>query len=118
MKKRKIKERNVSLKRISCEDRDRESLNYLTVSTALNSSGLCLLSSSFPTPNLEGRSNLTSLDIQIKKLRDSALSGVKDGAKRMRDEAREIRDTLSELESWADKLKLLAEEVETFCRNL
>uniref|UniRef100_A0A8C4NYR3 C2 domain-containing protein n=1 Tax=Dicentrarchus labrax TaxID=13489 RepID=A0A8C4NYR3_DICLA len=54
---------------------------------------------SFSTPELEGRSNLTSLDIQIKKLRDSAL-----------EEAREIRDTLSDIESWAEKLKALAEE--------
>ncbi|XP_030610233.1 myoferlin-like isoform X2 [Archocentrus centrarchus] len=65
---------------------------------------------SFPTPELEGGSNLTSLDIQIKKLRDGALSSIKEGAQRMRDEASEIRDTLSDLESWADKLKLLAEE--------
>uniref|UniRef100_A0A8C4NYT4 C2 domain-containing protein n=1 Tax=Dicentrarchus labrax TaxID=13489 RepID=A0A8C4NYT4_DICLA len=47
---------------------------------------------SFSTPELEGRSNLTSLDIQIKKLRDK------------------IRDTLSDIESWAEKLKALAEE--------
>ncbi|XP_032358035.1 myoferlin isoform X2 [Etheostoma spectabile] len=65
---------------------------------------------SFPTPELEGRSNLTSLDIQIKKLRDSALANIKDGARRMREEAREIRDTLPDLETWLDKLKLLAEE--------
>uniref|UniRef100_A0A3B5BDX5 Myoferlin-like n=1 Tax=Stegastes partitus TaxID=144197 RepID=A0A3B5BDX5_9TELE len=65
---------------------------------------------SFPTPELEGRSNLTSLDIQIKKLRDSALTTMRDGARRMREEAAEIRDTLSDLESWADKLKQLAEE--------
>lgn len=31
----------------------------------------------------------------------------------MREEAREIVDTLPEIESWADKLKSLAEEVET-----
>ncbi|XP_073345751.1 myoferlin isoform X3 [Pagrus major] len=65
---------------------------------------------SFPTPELEGRSNLTALDIQIKKLRDSALTTIRDGARRMREEAREIRDTLSDIESWADKLKVLAEE--------
>ncbi|KAM6898404.1 myoferlin-like [Lycodopsis pacificus] len=65
---------------------------------------------SFPTPELEGRSNLTSLDIQIKKMRDSALTNIKDGAGRMREEASEIRDTLPDLESWATKLKLLAEE--------
>nr|XP_019938680.1 PREDICTED: myoferlin-like isoform X3 [Paralichthys olivaceus] len=65
---------------------------------------------SFPTPELEGRSNLTSLDIQVKKLRDSALTATKNGARRMREEAMEIRDTLSDIESWADKLKMLAEE--------
>ncbi|KAK9529891.1 hypothetical protein VZT92_011440 [Zoarces viviparus] len=65
---------------------------------------------SFPTPELEGHSNLTSLDIQIKKMRDSALTNIKDKAERMRQEAAEIRDTLPDLESWAAKLKLLAEE--------
>ncbi|XP_070708516.1 myoferlin-like [Pempheris klunzingeri] len=65
---------------------------------------------SFPAPELEGRSNLTSLDIQIKKLRDSGLNSIKEGARRMREEAREIRDTLPDLESWADKLKVMAEE--------
>ncbi|KAG8009074.1 Myoferlin, partial [Nibea albiflora] len=65
---------------------------------------------SFPTPDLQGRSNLTSLDFQIKKLRDNALSTIRDGARRMREEAREISDTLTDLESWADKLKTLAEE--------
>ncbi|XP_037611172.1 myoferlin-like isoform X4 [Sebastes umbrosus] len=65
---------------------------------------------SLPTPDLEGRSNLTSLDIQIKKLRDSALTTIKDGARCMREEAREVRDTLPDLESWADKLQQLAEE--------
>ncbi|XP_040885259.1 myoferlin-like isoform X5 [Toxotes jaculatrix] len=65
---------------------------------------------SFPTPELEGRSNLTSLDIQIKKLRDRTLSTMKEGARRMREEATEIRDTLSDLESWAEKLQMLAEE--------
>uniref|UniRef100_A0A671TXI0 Myoferlin n=1 Tax=Sparus aurata TaxID=8175 RepID=A0A671TXI0_SPAAU len=69
-----------------------------------------LLSFSYPTPELEGRSNLTALDIQIKKLRDSALTTIRDGARRMREEAREIRDTLSDIESWAEKLKVLAEE--------
>ncbi|XP_072229894.1 myoferlin-like isoform X2 [Leuresthes tenuis] len=65
---------------------------------------------SFPTPEMEGRSNLTSLDIQIKKMRDSSLAIIKAAARRMREEATEIRDTLSELEAWVDKLKLLAEE--------
>lgn len=71
------------------------------------------LSLSYPTPELEGRPNLTSLDIQLKKMRDSALTTIKEGARRMRDEAREIRDTLTDIETWLNKLKLLAEEVQT-----
>ncbi|MEQ2285002.1 hypothetical protein AMECASPLE_027346 [Ameca splendens] len=65
---------------------------------------------SFPTPELEGHSNLTSLDIQIKKLRDGALASVKDAARRMREEAREIPDTLPDIEAWVDKLNQVAEE--------
>ncbi|KAM9716080.1 myoferlin-like isoform 2-T2 [Menidia menidia] len=65
---------------------------------------------SFPTPDLEGGSNLTTLDIQIKKLRDSSLTTIKEAASRMRAEASEIRDTVSDLEAWLEKLKLLAEE--------
>uniref|UniRef100_A0A665W8Z6 Myoferlin n=1 Tax=Echeneis naucrates TaxID=173247 RepID=A0A665W8Z6_ECHNA len=65
---------------------------------------------SFPTPELEGHSNLTSLDLQLKKLRDSALKTIMEGARLMRGEATEIRDTLSDIESWADKLQMLAEE--------
>ncbi|XP_037547290.1 myoferlin [Nematolebias whitei] len=65
---------------------------------------------SFPAPELEGCSNLTSLDIQIKKLRDSALSSILEAARRMRDEAREISETLSNIEIWVEKLQQLAEE--------
>ncbi|XP_034049225.1 myoferlin-like isoform X2 [Thalassophryne amazonica] len=65
---------------------------------------------SFPTPELEGRSNLTSLDIQIKKLRDCALTSIMEAARCMRQEARGFSDTLADIESWLDKLKLLAEE--------
>lgn len=64
-------------------------------------------------PELEGRSNLTSLDIQIKKLRDSTLASIRQGARNMREEAMEIRDTLPDIEAWAEKLRLLAEEVQT-----
>lgn len=68
---------------------------------------------SYPTPELEGCPNLTSLDIQVKKLRDNTLTTITDGARRMREEARDIVDTLPEIESWADKLKSLTEEVKT-----
>lgn len=67
---------------------------------------------SFQTPELEGRSNLTSLDIQIKKLRDNALNTMREGARRIREEP-EIRNTLSDIESWAEKLQALAEEVQS-----
>ncbi|XP_077406159.1 myoferlin-like isoform X3 [Vanacampus margaritifer] len=64
----------------------------------------------FPTPELEGRSNLTSLDIQLKKLRDSGLKTINQAARRMREEAQDIADTLADIESWAEKLEMLAEE--------
>lgn len=72
---------------------------------------------SYPTPELEGRSNLTSLDIQIKKLRDNTLKAMKDSARRMREEAREPRDTVTDIETWAEKLKVLAEEVQLLSKN-
>uniref|UniRef100_A0A3P9LID1 Myoferlin n=1 Tax=Oryzias latipes TaxID=8090 RepID=A0A3P9LID1_ORYLA len=62
------------------------------------------------TPELEGCSNLTSLDIQLKKRRDITLNSIKEAVLRMRQEASEIRDTLSDIETWVDKLKQLAEE--------
>uniref|UniRef100_A0A4W5QPW6 Myoferlin n=1 Tax=Hucho hucho TaxID=62062 RepID=A0A4W5QPW6_9TELE len=64
----------------------------------------------FKVPDLEGQSNLTALDIQIKKLRDSALQTIMEGADRMRDEPTEIKDTLVDIEGWLDKLKQLADE--------
>lgn len=67
--------------------------------------------SSFQTPELEGRPNLTTLDLQLKKLRDSALDTIREGARRMREEAADVRDTLPDIESWAEKLQFLAEEV-------
>ncbi|XP_064806910.1 myoferlin-like isoform X1 [Oncorhynchus masou masou] len=64
----------------------------------------------FKVPDLEGQSNLTALDIQIKKLRDNALQTIKEGADRMRDEPADIKDTLVDIEGWLDKLKQLADE--------
>ncbi|XP_019902368.2 myoferlin isoform X3 [Esox lucius] len=61
-------------------------------------------------PELVGQSNLTTLDMQIKKLRDSALLTIVEAAKRMRDEATEIRDTLADIEGWLEKLHQVAEE--------
>lgn len=73
---------------------------------------------SYPTPEVEGRSNLTSLDIQIKNLRDNTLNAIKDTARRMREEAREPRDTVTDIETWAGKLKVLAEEVRSYCPKM
>uniref|UniRef100_A0A674AYD1 Myoferlin n=1 Tax=Salmo trutta TaxID=8032 RepID=A0A674AYD1_SALTR len=61
-------------------------------------------------PELEGHSNLTALDIQMKKLRDSTLQTIMEGAKSMKEEVTEIKDTLGDIEGWLDKLKQLAEE--------
>lgn len=84
----------------------------------LDSGFVSCSSSSFQTPELEGRPNLTTLDLQLKKLRDNALDTIRVGARRMREEAADdtIRDTLSDIESWAEKLQLLAEEVESVAR--
>lgn len=62
-------------------------------------------------PELEGMANLTTLDIQIKKLRDQALWMIREHAQRMVQEASDIRETLGTIEGWLDKLKQLAEEV-------
>lgn len=56
-------------------------------------------------------SNLTTLDIQIKKLRDQALGMMREHAQRMLQEASDIRETVATIEGWLDKLKQLAEEV-------
>uniref|UniRef100_A0A674AXE8 Myoferlin n=1 Tax=Salmo trutta TaxID=8032 RepID=A0A674AXE8_SALTR len=66
--------------------------------------------SSLKVPELEGHSNLTALDIQMKKLRDSTLQTIMEGAKSMKEEVTEIKDTLGDIEGWLDKLKQLAEE--------
>uniref|UniRef100_A0A673XS38 Myoferlin n=1 Tax=Salmo trutta TaxID=8032 RepID=A0A673XS38_SALTR len=48
---------------------------------------LMLASDSFQVPELEGRPNLTALDVQIKKLRDSAVANIREMAKRLKEEA-------------------------------
>lgn len=69
----------------------------------------CVLS--IKIPNLEEKPNLTALDIQIKKLRDSALQSIMEGAKSLFEEATDVSNCLSVIEGWLDKLKQLAEEV-------
>uniref|UniRef100_A0A8C8K6Y5 C2 domain-containing protein n=1 Tax=Oncorhynchus tshawytscha TaxID=74940 RepID=A0A8C8K6Y5_ONCTS len=59
---------------------------------------------------LEGRPNLTSLDVQIKKLRDSAVASIREMAKRLKEEATDVIATLTDIEEWLERLKQLAEE--------
>ncbi|KAJ8406813.1 hypothetical protein AAFF_G00297290 [Aldrovandia affinis] len=66
--------------------------------------------SSCQVPDLEGKPHLTALDIQIKKLRDSTMLTIRDGAKRMKDEATDVKETLADIEGWLERLKQLAEE--------
>lgn len=84
----------------------------------LDSGFVSCSSSSFQTPELEGHPNLTTLDLQLKKLRDSALDTIRVGARRMREEAADVRDTLSDIESWAEKLQMLAEEVQSVAKTI
>ncbi|XP_051779715.1 myoferlin-like isoform X2 [Erpetoichthys calabaricus] len=61
-------------------------------------------------PEVSDRPNLTVLDIQIKKMRDSALRNIKDSAIHMREEATDVKATLNDIEDWLDRLQQLAEE--------
>uniref|UniRef100_A0A671NWW8 Myoferlin-like n=1 Tax=Sinocyclocheilus anshuiensis TaxID=1608454 RepID=A0A671NWW8_9TELE len=61
-------------------------------------------------PDMEGKPNLTALDIQQKMLRDSALENIMKGAKHLFEEATDVNKCLSVIEGWLDKLKQLAEE--------
>ncbi|XP_039628208.1 myoferlin-like isoform X2 [Polypterus senegalus] len=61
-------------------------------------------------PELSDKPNLTVLDIQIKKMRDSALRNIKDSAIHMREEATDVKATLNDIEDWLDRLQQLAEE--------
>ncbi|XP_063076869.1 myoferlin-like isoform X1 [Engraulis encrasicolus] len=61
-------------------------------------------------PSLEGVAHLTTLDIQVKKLRDQALLMMSEQAQRMVQEASDIIDTLGTIEAWLEKLHELAEE--------
>uniref|UniRef100_A0A8C7GST9 Myoferlin n=1 Tax=Oncorhynchus kisutch TaxID=8019 RepID=A0A8C7GST9_ONCKI len=62
------------------------------------------------TLKLEGRPNLTALDVQIKKLRDSAVASIREMAKRLKEEATDVIATLTDIEEWLERLKQLAEE--------
>ncbi|XP_066549569.1 myoferlin isoform X3 [Amia ocellicauda] len=65
---------------------------------------------SFNVPDLEGKPNLTSLDMQIRKLRTSTIERIRDSARRMKEEATDVKATLVDIEDWLERLKELAEE--------
>ncbi|KAJ8418235.1 hypothetical protein AAFF_G00139440 [Aldrovandia affinis] len=66
--------------------------------------------SSFQLPDLEGRANLTALDIQLKKLRDSTAESIREAAQRMKEEATDVQATLGDIEDWLETLQQLTEE--------
>ncbi|XP_059893638.1 myoferlin-like isoform X1 [Gadus macrocephalus] len=65
---------------------------------------------SYPLPELEGQAHLTSLDLQLKKLRDSAMATIRGAARQMREDTKQIRDCVADIEGWVEKLTQLAEE--------
>ncbi|XP_028979153.2 myoferlin isoform X2 [Esox lucius] len=66
--------------------------------------------SNFQIPELDGKPNLTSLDLQIKKMRDSAVASIREMAKQMKEEATNVKSTLTDIEDWLERLKQLADE--------
>lgn len=60
---------------------------------------------------LEGRPHVTTLDLQMKNLRDATVDSIKQMASQMREEATDVKATVSDIEDWLDRLKQLAEEV-------
>ncbi|KAM9326418.1 myoferlin [Gastrophryne carolinensis] len=63
-----------------------------------------------PFPSLEGKSNVTLLDIQLQKLRHTSLKLIGEAAVRMRSEATDVKATLTDIEDWLEKLQQLSEE--------
>ncbi|XP_072523835.1 myoferlin [Salminus brasiliensis] len=66
--------------------------------------------SSCNLPELEGKSNLTALDIQIRKLRDSALKSILAVAQHLFQDGADPKEGMTIADSWLEKLKQLAEE--------
>ena len=71
-------------------------------------------STSYPLPELVGQAHLTSLDLQLKKLRDSAMAATRKAARQMREDTKPISDCVADIEGWVEKLTQLAEEVGAF----
>lgn len=68
---------------------------------------------SFQLPVLEGQTNVTALDLQMKNLRDAAIKSITEMATHMREEATDVKATVGDIEDWLDRIKQLAEEVRT-----
>uniref|UniRef100_A0A671LWU1 Myoferlin-like n=1 Tax=Sinocyclocheilus anshuiensis TaxID=1608454 RepID=A0A671LWU1_9TELE len=64
----------------------------------------------YQLPDLEGKPNLTALDIQIKNLRGKTMASVKEAAIRMREEAVDVRATMPDIEDWLERLQQITEE--------
>ncbi|XP_018414191.1 PREDICTED: myoferlin isoform X1 [Nanorana parkeri] len=63
-----------------------------------------------PFPSLEGKSNVTMLDIQLHKLRQMSLKMIGEAAVKMRAEATDVKATLVEIEDWLERLNQISEE--------
>ncbi|XP_043568406.1 myoferlin isoform X1 [Chiloscyllium plagiosum] len=61
-------------------------------------------------PKLEGKHNVTQLDLKILNLRQSTLEFILDSAKHMRMEAEDPKESIDDIEVWLERLKSLAEE--------
>uniref|UniRef100_A0A3P8SXK6 Myoferlin n=1 Tax=Amphiprion percula TaxID=161767 RepID=A0A3P8SXK6_AMPPE len=57
-----------------------------------------------------GQHNITELDLEMKKLRHTAVESIKQMASRMREEATDVKATVGDIEDWLDRIKQLAEE--------
>ncbi|XP_060895814.1 myoferlin [Labrus mixtus] len=65
---------------------------------------------SFQLPDLEGQPNVTALDLQMKKLRDAAVEGIKQMAGSMIEEATDVKATVGDIEDWVERIRQLADE--------
>ncbi|XP_076830135.1 myoferlin isoform X2 [Brachyhypopomus gauderio] len=65
---------------------------------------------SYQLPDLDAKANPTTLDIQIKKLRDSTMVSIREAAHRLREEATDVKATLSDIEEWFERLQQIADE--------
>ncbi|XP_061795182.1 myoferlin isoform X1 [Nerophis lumbriciformis] len=65
---------------------------------------------SLQLPDVEGKANVTTLDLQMKSTRDAALDSLRQAANGMREEVTDVTATVSDIEDWLDRIKQLAVE--------